>query len=120
MKNNDRTFLSHYLLAGIVILASACFAAAIPTVRTASGANPAAIQAAVDQFRADLGSLNPNNGQSFTNGRREINWDGVPDQFASPNNMPANFFNVNSPRGAVFTTDNSRFHIGSGPERLAR
>jgi hypothetical protein len=71
--------------------------------RAAFGANPASIQAAVDQFRADLG---PNNGigRSFTSGRREINWDGVPDAVASPNAMPADFFNVNSPRGAVFTS----------------
>jgi hypothetical protein len=50
------------------------------------------------------GQLNPNNGQSFTSGRREINWDGVPDNFAAPNNLPPNFFNVNSPRGAVFSS----------------
>jgi hypothetical protein len=48
------------------------------------------------------GALNPNNGQSFTTGRREINWDGVPDNFSEPNNFPPNFFNVNSPRGVVF------------------
>ena len=35
-------------------------------------------------------------------GRREINWDGVADGFAAPNNLPANFFNKNSPRGVVF------------------
>jgi hypothetical protein len=115
MKNDLRTFFRNSMLAGVVMLAFTCFAAANPTVRTASGANPAAIQAAVDQFRTDLGALNPNNGQSFTNGRREINWDGVPDQFASPNNMPANFFNVNSPRGAVFTTacSNATFRVSS-------
>jgi len=61
-------------------------------VRQIVGQTPAAIQSVVDQFRADLGgALNPNNGQSFTNGRREINWDGVPDNFSAPNNMPANF-----------------------------
>lgn len=39
---------------------------------------------------------------SFTSGRREINWDGVPDNFAEPNNLPLDFFNVNSPRGVIF------------------
>lgn len=77
---------------------------AAPVVRNGSGANAAAIQAAVDQFRADLGTLNPNNGQTFKSGRREVNWDGVPDNFADPNFFPNDFFNVNSPRGVVFNT----------------
>ncbi|MEP6848679.1 MAG: hypothetical protein ABI999_07470 [Acidobacteriota bacterium] len=74
---------------------------ATPVIRQGSGANTAAIQATVDQFRTDLG---PNNGVggSFTSGRREINWDGVPDAFSEPNNFPVDFFNVNSPRGVIF------------------
>lgn len=72
--------------------------------RTASGANAAAIQATVDQFRTDLGGANNGVGGSFTSGRREINWDGVPDNFAAPNFLPVNFFNINSPRGVVFST----------------
>ncbi|MEO8041347.1 MAG: VCBS repeat-containing protein [Acidobacteriota bacterium] len=73
-----------------------------PVITVGSGSNPAAIQPSVDAFRLQLGSLNPNNGQSFTSGRREINWDGVPDSFAEPNAFPFDFFNVNSPRGVVF------------------
>src|SRR5262245_43343783 len=69
-----------------------------------SGSNPAGIQAVVDAFRASLGNLNPNVAGSFGSGRREINWDGVPDALSAPNNLPANFFNVNSPRGAVFSS----------------
>jgi hypothetical protein len=89
----------------IFSLAAISTASAAPLVRQAGGANPAAIQAIVDQFRNDLGGvLNPNNGQSFMTGRREINWDGVPDNFAEPNNLPPNFFNVNSPRGIVFNS----------------
>src|SRR5688572_23924915 len=86
-----------------------------PVIRSAAGANAAAIQSAVDQFRTDLGPLNPNNGQSFVSGRREINWDGVPDGSSSPNNLPNNFFNLNSPRGAVFTTpcSNALFRVSS-------
>jgi hypothetical protein len=91
------------IVIGIVGLSGPAFA--VPVVEQASGANAAAIQASVDAFRADLGgSLNANVAGSFASGRREINWDGVPDALAAPNNLPSNFFNVNSPRGAVFST----------------
>lgn len=75
---------------------------AAPVVRQGSGANTAALQAIVDQFRTDLGGANNGVGGSFTSGRREINWDGVPDSFSEPNNFPVDFFNVNSPRGVIF------------------
>ena len=73
--------------------------AADPIVREASGATPASIQAAVDQFRADLGALNPNTRQTFSTGRREINWDGVPEGSSVPNSLLPDFFNFNSPAG---------------------
>jgi hypothetical protein len=57
--------------------------------------------------------LNPNVAGSFGSGRREINWDGVPDALAAPNNLPANFFNVNSPRGVVFTTAGTGFQVSA-------
>ena len=50
---------------------------AVPIVQQGSGANPAAIQSAVDAFRTDLG--NPDNLSApvpLGSGRREINWDG--------------------------------------------
>lgn len=77
-------------------------AAAAALIRVAAGANGAAIQTMVDQFRTDLGGVNNGVGGSFISGRREINWDGVADAFAEPNALPFNFFNVNSPRGVVF------------------
>ncbi len=57
--------------------------------------------------------MNPNVAGSFASGRREINWDGVPDQFAAPNNLPPNFFNVNTPRGVVFTTAGTGFQVSA-------
>lgn len=75
---------------------------AAAVIRVAAGASPATIQAAVDLFRADLGGVNNGAGGSFITGRRELNWDGVPDTFAEPNAFPFNFFNTNSPRGVVF------------------
>ena len=85
----------------------------IPVVFQASGATPADIQVAVDDFRIFLGALNPNVAGSFPSGRREINWDGVPDAFSAPNNLPANFFNANSPRGAVFFTRGTGFQVSA-------
>jgi len=86
---------------------------AAPIVFEASGATPADIQVAVDDFRALLGPLNPNVAGSFASGRREINWDAVADAFSAPNNLPANFFNANSPRGVVFFTRGTGFQVSA-------
>ena len=99
--------------AGIAALTFAALVVLSPTGTTqalvfqtfgASGPNAVAITPSVDAFRSDLGNLNPNVPGSFGTGRREINWDGVPANFSAPNLLPNNFFNVNSPRGAVFST----------------
>ncbi len=82
-------------------------ALAVPATYSAAGANAAAIQATVNQYRSDLGALNPNTSGSFGAGRREINWDGVPDNRAASNTLPADFFNMLSPRGVVFSTPGS-------------
>ena len=96
-----------------VLLSALTAAHAVSVVTTASGANSAAIQASVDAFRIGLGALNPNVVGSAGSGRREINWDGVPDSLSAPNNLPANFFNVNSPRGTVFSTPGSGFQVSA-------
>ena len=92
---------------------------AAPISFTAAAANAAGIQTTVDGYRASLGALNPNVAGSVGSGRREINWDGVPDASAAPNNLPANFFNSNSPRGVVFSTPGTGFQVsanaGVGP-----
>ena len=68
---------------------------------------------AVNEFRDVLGSLSPNAAGEQAGGRREINWDAVPAGVTNNDLFPGNFFNVNSPRGAVFTTDGSGFRISS-------
>ena len=97
---------------GLTLIFNPVAASADPEVFEASGATPADIQTAVDAFRNFLG---PNNGVggTFPTGRREINWDGVPDAFSAPNLMPANFFNSNSPRGAVFFTLGTGFQVSA-------
>ena len=101
------------VLASFGIALCALHAGAAPVVFSAAGDSAADIQATVDAFRAALGTLNPNVAGSFGTGRREINWDGVPDNFAAPNNLPANFFNVNSPRGVVFSTPGTGFQVSA-------
>ena len=103
---------NRFVLGGLlVLLASNAFGAAV--VFSASGADAAAIQTTVDAYRTALGTLNANVVGSFPSGRREINWDGVPDALSAPNNLPANFFNVNSPRGVVFSTPGTGFQVSA-------
>ena len=103
-------FVRSLLLLVVVTLAPYAFAA--PVVVSAAGF--AAATAARDSFRTTLGggSVAGANG-SFGGLRREINWDGVPDSLSAPNNLPANFFNVNSPRGVVFSTPGTGFQVSA-------
>lgn len=105
-----------FLASGIVgtALLTGSDARAQFTPFTAAGSNAAAIQSTVDSFRAALGggTVAGANG-SFGGLRREINWDGVPDSLSDPNNLPANFFNVNSPRGVVFSTPGTGFMVSA-------
>lgn len=80
----------------------------------AAGANPAAITSTRDAFRTAVGGgTTAGANGSFGGVRREINWDGVPNTFADSSFLPANFFNVNSPRGAVFSTPGSGFMVST-------
>jgi type II secretory pathway pseudopilin PulG len=104
-------------LLAMLVVAVAAASSTAQIVRKSVGANAAAIQAAVDQFRADLGALQtgPSTGVG-PNARREINWDGVPDAFASPNSFPGDFFNQATggrARGALFTTGSGTMEVSS-------
>ena len=85
-----------------------------PVVFMSTGVNVAQIVPIRDAFRSAIGggTVAGANG-SFGGLRREINWDGVPDGSSAPNNLPGNFFNVNSPRGVVFSTPGTGFQVSA-------
>ena len=108
------------------VVCATCFASAASaapvnfTTFESAGANPAAITATRDAFRVAVGggAIAGANG-SFGGLRREINWDGVPDARSDPNLLPANFFNVNSQRGAVFATPGTGFLVSANSGQAA-
>jgi len=65
----------------------------------------------VKQFRDLLGDLNQNVKDEQPGNRREVNWDGVGVQRTNNDAFPGNFFNVNSPRGILFSTPSGQFRI---------
>jgi hypothetical protein len=101
----------------LTLAALAATAALIPAAaqadgvkRTAAGAGPADITAAVNAFRADIGGANNAAGPAAASGRREINWDGVPDANADPNPFPGGTF---LGRGILFDTPGTGFKVSA-------
>jgi hypothetical protein len=93
-------------------------------VATAASSQPKAavvkasgdITAAVERYRQLLGPDNGGAPGAQPTGRREINWDGVPDEFAEPNGYPPDFFNApEAPRarGVVLSTPGDRLGVSA-------
>ena len=97
------------LIAGAAVAASVMVAApatAQPTVRTATGANAAAIASTVDAFEAEVGADNCPPGS----GCRRIGWDGVPDIRSDPAFMPEGQFRG---AGALFSTPGTGVQVSA-------
>ena len=92
-----------FAIAGLITLLPLPLSAA-PITFSGTAVNVAGITPIRDDFRAAIGGgiVAGANG-SFGGLRREINWDGVPAALSAPNLLPANFFNLNSPRGVVLS-----------------
>lgn len=80
--------MKKYIFAALVILAAGCKKEAVSdaTIFSANGD----ISSTLESFRLQLGNLNTAPGAS--GGRREVNWDGVPDSISGIK-LPNDFFN---------------------------
>src|SRR5258707_709911 len=106
-------FQRHALTLSVCLFPAVAFAD--HTTFVSSGTD-AEVTGAVAAFRAAIGAANPNVPGSFLGGRREINWDGVPDAASVPNFFPGNFFNAaGAPRarGAEFSTPGDGFLVSA-------
>lgn len=88
-----------------------------PVVVAASGEG---VEGAIEEFKEQLGG-DDNGGEpgSQDSGFRQIDWDGVPEEFSSPNGYPSDFFNAAEEpraRGAVFTTPGEGIEVSAAEE----
>jgi hypothetical protein len=89
---------------------------AAPIFFVAAGPTAASITGQVDAFRGALGPLNANTPTNNEFGRREVNWDGVPEANSSPNAFPGDFFNggvAGRARGIEFDTPGTGFQVSA-------
>src|SRR4030095_4327267 len=116
-QRNQRGCAMKRFLVRVMVALSAVTSAALGDAQVFTGTgSDTEVTAALNQFRDALGSLNPNVPGSLGSGRREINWDAVPDSFSAPNAFPPDFFNGNAvgrARGVVFATQGSGFQVSA-------
>ena len=86
--------------------AVADFGDLIVSEEEATAADANGISGVVTLFRFGLGADNGDFEGPFEFGRREINWDDVPDGFAEPNAFPNDYYKNSVNRGVVLATAN--------------
>jgi hypothetical protein len=103
-------------IVGFTLVAGLAAGAHAQLIRAGTSADAAGLNNILNAYRADLGTLNPNQQHTFLTGRREINWDGVPDNASSPNAFPGDFFNgaaAGRARGTVYSTPGSALLVSA-------
>lgn len=131
MKNLIRLLLGAMLLVMACNLGSPAAPTDLPPAPTEAVESPTAapagpepvvvsgagdITANVEQYRALLGADNGGDLTQHPDGRREINWDAIPDELASPNDYPSDFFNGTSApqaRGIVLTSPGGTLRVSA-------
>jgi hypothetical protein len=76
------------------------------------------IGTAVERYRSLLGPDNGGGPGPLTGGRREISWDGVPDELAAPSYLPGDFFDASTApraRGALLSTPGTGLMVSARP-----
>lgn len=103
MKNTN--IIRNFLTGGFALLVLTTTVFASSTIRFGTGTG---VGSAINFFRQDLGGANNGTGNSYTSGRREINWDDLPENLCqSPSTDIRKFYNANVPRGMVLADDQS-------------
>ena len=109
-----KTYATVLLSAGALLLGSSA-------LHSANAAEPKVISGAgnisplLEQYRALLGD-NLGNKPAQKKGRREINWDGIPDEKAAPAFLPPDIFKV---RGVMLTTPGDGIQASARPGNAA-
>jgi hypothetical protein len=116
------------LLTVVSLSAALLVAGAVPPAGAAKKPKPTVVKAsgditdAIEEYRALLGDDNGGVPESFPSGRREINWDAVPDEVARPNEYPPDFFNAQEEpraRGAVLDTPGDSLGVSADADNPA-
>jgi hypothetical protein len=96
-------------LAVCAVIAHTPVALASPLTFTGVGGTSASGGAlnAMNAFDAAIGGTNNGEAGPRLSGFRTANWDGVPEAFAEPNQLPGSFYNAASTRGLVVATPGS-------------
>jgi hypothetical protein len=104
---NTFVIICNILLGSLALLLISTSVFAAPVIRKASGANTSDLALTMAFFRQDLGgTINPA-GNSYTSGRREIDWEDYQPVLSygdGPAQFPYEYYNKIKPLGVVFNT----------------